>query len=244
IVGSKGTLIVNLTLPADASTVVQLSASDPNISIPTSVTFTSGGLSVNVPFTIGSSFDSSHVFALNATLSGQTATIYSYQTTVALAGFKLSSNAPIEAVPPGGTTYDFNVIIFSVAGYSSTSVNFSCQGLPAGAACQFGSSSLALPAGQSVGNSLAVQLTSNAPLGTYPFRVIASDGAVTNQLPLKLVIADFSLSVSPTSANVVSGASANVNLTVRGTAGWTNLVNLACTVSPQTANAPSCNVGG
>ena len=244
IVGSKGTLIVNLTLPADASTVVQLSASDPNISIPTSVTFASGGLSVNVPFTIGSSFDSSHVFALNATLSGQTATIYSYQTTVALAGFKLSSNAQIEVAPPGGTTYDFNVILFSVAGYSSTSVNFSCQGLPAGTACQFGSNSLALPAGQSVGNSLAVQLTSNAPLGTYPFKVIASDGAVTNQLPLKLVIADFSLSVSPTSANVVSGASANVNLTVRGTAGWTNLVNLACTVSPQTANAPSCNVGG
>jgi hypothetical protein len=233
-----------LSLPAGASTVVQLSASDPNISIPASVTVPSGSLSVNVPFTIGSSFDSSHVFALSATLFGQTATIYSYQTTVALAGFKLSSNFQTEVAPPAGTTYDYNVIIFSVAGYSSSSVTFSCQGLPAGASCRFGSNSLTLPAGQSVGNSLTVQLTAGAPLGTYPFRVIASDGAVTNQLPLKLVIADFSLSVSATSVNVVAGSHADLNLTIQGTAGWTNLVNLVCTVSPPGTNVPYCNVGG
>src|SRR5208337_1933278 len=47
-VGTKGTLIVNLSLPAgNGGTVVQLSASDANISIPASVTVPSGSLSVN-----------------------------------------------------------------------------------------------------------------------------------------------------------------------------------------------------
>jgi hypothetical protein len=117
IVGPNGTLIVNLALPATSGTIVQLSASDPNISLPASVTVPSGNLSVNVPFTIGPSFNSSRVFALNATLSGQTATVYSYQTTAALAGFKLSSLSQKEVAPPMGTTHDYNVVVFYMGGY-------------------------------------------------------------------------------------------------------------------------------
>jgi hypothetical protein len=244
IIGPNGTLIVNLSLPATSGTTVQLSTSDPNISLPATVTVPSGSLSVNVPFTIGPGYNSSRVFALNATLSGQTATIYSYQTTAALAGFKLSSLSQKEVAPPTGTTHDYNVVIFSLGGYSSNTVQFSCQGLPAGATCQFGSNSLALPAGQSLGDSLTIQVGTNTPLGTYPFQATATDGAVTNHLPLRLVVADFSLSASPASVTVVEGNTANLNFTIQGTAGWTDLVSTACVVSPQVQNGPGCSGGG
>ncbi len=244
IVGTHGTLTVNLSLPATGTTIVQLSASDSNISLPASVAVPSGSLSVNVPFTIGPGYNSSRVFALNATLSGQTATIYSYQTTAALAGFRLSSLIQKADAPPSGTTGNYNIIIFSMGGYSTNAVQFSCQGLPAGATCSFGSNSLALPAGQSLGDSLTIQVGASTPLGTYPFQVTATDGAVTNQLPLRLVVADFSLSASPASLTVVEGTTANLILTIQGTAGWTDLVATACTVSPQVPNGPRCSGGG
>jgi hypothetical protein len=244
IIGSKGTLIVNLSLPASGSVSVQLSASDPSISIPASVTIPSGSLSVNVPFTIASNYNSSRVFALSATLSGQTATIYSYQTTAALAGIRLSSYYQSEDVPPAGTTRDYSVVVYSMAGYTSDSVQFTCQGLPAGATCQFGSASLALPAGQSLLNSLTVQISASIPLGVYPFQVMASDGASSAQLPLKLAVADFSLSASPASLKVVEGNSAVFNVTIQGTTGWTDLVNVTCTIAPPVANNSSCPGNG
>jgi len=239
IVGTHGTLIVNLSLPAAGNTVVQLSASDPNILLPATATVTNGSLSVNVPFTIGSGHDSARVFALSATLNGKTATIYSYQTTIALAGFKLSSNFQQELAPPGGTTRDYGIWLFSIGGYEST-VQLACQGLPAGASCQLGSNLLALPLGQVLGSSLSVQTTASVPSGTYPFQLVASDGAVTDKLSLKLVVADFSVSVSPSSLTVVEGTPASLALTIGGS-GWTDQVTTTCLVSPQVANGPLCN---
>jgi hypothetical protein len=131
-----------------------------------------------------------------------------------------------------------------MAGYTSDSVQFTCQGLPAGVACQFGSTSLALPAGQSLLNSLTVQVPAATPLGIYPFQVVASDGASSAQLPLKLAVADFSLSASPASLNVVQGHSAVFSVTIHGTTGWTDLVNVACTIAPPVANNSSCPGNG
>ena len=244
IVGTSGTLIVNLSLPATSGATVQLSASDPNISIPASVTVPSGSLSANVPFAIGAAYNSSRVFALNATLSGQTATIYSYQTTAALAGFNLSALIGKAVAPPSGTTPNYNIILLSVGGYSTAAVQFSCQGLPAGTTCSFGSNSLGLSSGQSLSNSLTIEVPTNTSLGTYSFQVAATDGAVTTQLPLKLVVADFSLSVSPASLTVVEGTTANLNLAIQGTSGWTDLVATTCVVSPQVPNGPRCSGGG
>jgi hypothetical protein len=185
IVGTHGTLVVNLSLPAAGATTVQLSASDPSISLPATVTIPNGNLTLNVPFTIGAGYNSSHVFALNATLSGQTATIYSYQTSSSLAGLKLLSGFSQEQTPPSGTTRDFIVSIVSMGGYTGT-FQFSCLGLPVGASCQLGANSLFLPAGQLLFNTLKIQTSGNTPLGTFPFQLVASDGAATGQLPLKL----------------------------------------------------------
>jgi subtilisin family serine protease len=241
IVGNTGTLQVNLSLVPSSATTVQLSASDPNIQIPASVSIPAGTLGTTVHFTLSANFDSTHVFSLSALLSGQTTTIYSYQTLKSLAGIHLFTNATKESTPPGGTTHDYAIGVISVGGYSAT-VQLSCLGLPNGAFCQFGTNPLLVSAGQSVGSSLTIQTTSSTPTGMYKITVAATDGAVFDQLPLTLNIADFSLSVTPGSVSVLSGAAADFTLQITTNSGWTDIVNVSCALAGTTQG--ECTAGG
>ena len=241
IVGPNGTLIVNLSLVPSATTTVQLSASDPNILIPSTVAISAGTLSVSVPFTIGGAFDSSKVFSISAQLSVQTATIYSYHTTQALTGIRLVTNAVKEATPPGGTTPDYAIGMVSIGGYSTT-VQLSCQGLPSGATCIFGSNPVPISAGQSEGDSLTIQTSTSTPIGSYTIVVVATDGAVSDQMKLVLNVADFTMSVAPSSVTVVTGSVANFSLNLGAVGSWTDLVNVSCTLSGPTTTG--CDFGG
>ncbi len=231
IVGTQGTLTANISLVSGTGTTVALSASDPNIQIAPNVTVPAGSLSASVPFTIGPGYNSAKVFALTAQLGTSTATAYSYRTNTALAGFHLYSNFSTETAPPTGATQDYAVQISSYGGYSST-VQFSCQGLPAGATCQFGSSSLALPTYQPIGTSLQIALGANAQGGTYPFTVTATDGAITQQLALTLNVADFTLQLTPSSTTVVTGNSTNLTLVIGAIGNWSGIINVSCQTSP------------
>jgi subtilisin family serine protease len=230
IIGSKGSLIVNLSLVPANSTTVQLSASDANINIPATVTIPSGSLSMTVPFTIGPTFDSSRVFSLSAQLSGQTSTIYSYKASSGVVGIHLFANSVKETTPPSGTTMDYAIGMVSLGGYSTT-VQYSCQGLPAAATCVFGTNPQPLPSGGGVGNSLTIQTSSTTPLGSYTVTLLASDGAVSDQMKLTLNVADFSISVTPTSATVLTGGTANFSLQLGSISGWTDLISVNCTLT-------------
>jgi subtilisin family serine protease len=237
-VGANGTLMISQSLTSNAATTVQLSASDTKIQIPSSATIPAGSLHTTVPFTISSTYDSSKVFSLSAQFGSQMATVYSYQTSRALAGFHLYTNSSKQTTPPAGTTSDFTVGVVSMGGYS-TAVQFACQGLPAGASCQFGASPLSVGAGQTVVTSLAIQTSPNTPLGSYPVVVTGSDGSVSDQLAITLNIADFNLTVSPSSARVVTGGSTNLSLVVGGLGGWSDLVTVSCQMTPTVSGG--CN---
>jgi len=68
ILGNTGKATVVLDLPAASAEIVVLSASDPAIQLPASIHFNAGQQTQDVSFTLGSTFDVSHVFALYATL--------------------------------------------------------------------------------------------------------------------------------------------------------------------------------
>lgn len=136
---------------------------------------------------------------------------------------------------------DYELSVVSYGGYTTT-VQLACQGLPLGAACQFAANPLSLPAGQWQWLGLTIQTSANTPLGTYPILVTAGDGALTSQLTVRLVVADYSISVSPASLDVVTGNNANLTVTVSETPGWTDLVSLSCSVVPQTG--PFCGPTG
>lgn len=239
IVGAKGSVTINLSLLPAAATAVQLSASDPNIQIASSVTIPAGSLNATVPFTIGAGFDNSKVFSISADLSGQTYTAYSYQNPKSLAGIALFANALKEGTPPSGTTQDYGIGVVSIGGYSTT-LQLSCQGLPAGGSCLFGSNPLPLAAGQSVGSSLNIQTSTTTPIGSYNVTVLASDGAVSDQLSLVLNVADFSVSLTPASATLLPGATANFSLQLGAIGPWVGLISVSCVISgPASVECPA-----
>jgi hypothetical protein len=244
VIGTHGNLIVNQSLVTDTPTQISLSASDPNITIQPSVTIPAGSLSASVPFTLGANFNSSRVFSLTAQLGTQTAIIYSYQTTTAFSGVRIFSVfGGKETAPPSGTTNNYGVGLLSYGGYTTT-VQLSCQGLPAGASCQFDRTSVGVrPDPNGVGVALTVQTTAGVALGSYSFQVIATDGAVTAVLPLKLLVADFSVKFSPASVAAAVGTLANFTFEVGSIGGWTDFVDVSCQVSPPNAGV-FCPVGG
>jgi Subtilase family/FG-GAP-like repeat len=241
IVGAGGSIIINLSLVPSTATTVQLSSSDANIQIAPSVTIPAGTLSSTVPFTIGPGFDSSKVFSISAQLSGATSTIYSYQSPKGLAGIHLFANATKESTPPTGTTHDYAPGVVSVGGYSTT-VELSCQGLPAGAGCLFGTNPLPVSAGESVGTSLVIQTSKSTPAGAYNVKLVATDGTVSDQLNLVLNIADFSVNVTPAAVAAVVGTAANFTLQLGAVGAWTDLINVNCTISGPAAL--ECTAGG
>jgi subtilisin family serine protease len=231
-VGSQGTLQVFLSVASGTATTVQLSASDPNIAIASSVTIPAGQLTASVPFTIGPNFVPPGVFGLTAQVASQSATLYSYQTSGALAGFVIGSDGSNQlTVSPGQTANVYGVNVSSYGGYSST-LQLSCLGLPAGSACNFNDNPLPLTAGDSGVELLHVTTSPNTPIGIYPFTVQATDGILTQQLELTLNVADFTISVTPSTASIFAGNSATFNVTIGAIGYWHDPVDLNCSSTP------------
>jgi len=230
-VGLAGTVVVSLSVLSNTSTTVNLTTSDPNISIAPSVTIPAGSLSTDAPFTISSSYNAAKVFSLSAQLGSQTATVYSYETSRSLAGFRLFTNYAKETTAPSGITADYQVGVISMGGYSTT-VQFACQGLPAGATCNFGLSPRSIGAGQQALTSLAIQTSANTPMGSYPVVVTANDGSISDQITITLQVSDFSMNVSAPSSTIAPGGSLNLGLTVVPIGGWTDSVYVSCQMTP------------
>jgi hypothetical protein len=241
IIGTNGTLVVTQTLVSDTPSNIALSTSDPGITIQPTVTIPAGSLGVTVPFTIGTGFNSSKAFSFTAQLGTQTAVIYTHRTTTAFSGFHAFALFSKQTVPPSGATFSNGIGLVSYGGYTNPSVQFSCQGLPAGASCQFSQSSSGVQPGPGTGTSLVVQTSPSIPLGAYTFSVVATDGVITESVPIRLIVADFNVVFSPTSVTVVSGKPASFNLVVGAIGDWTDFVNVTCQASPP--NAIFCPVG-
>jgi subtilisin family serine protease len=238
VIGSTGSVQLNFGLPLASATTVQLTSSDPEITVPASVTVPAGSVTFNVSFTIGAGFDSSRVFSIQATRGTDLSIVYGTQATSSSAfGYRIFLTNTELNTPPGGTTSDYILGAISINGYNTT-VQFTCQGLPAGASCIIGKNPLAVFAGTSAQTSLKVQTSISMALGSYPFTILATDGVVTDQIGAKVNIPDFSLALTPASVDVAVGSLGTLNLDLNAIFGWTQAVNLSCQVTPP---GPACS---
>ncbi len=237
IVGSTSTAQVTLAAASSADTTIQLAASDPAISIPASVTIPAGSVSQEVPFQIGSGFNSQRVFTINAALGAQTATAYGWQAGSSLAvGFTLYIPNSSETAYVGQATPDYGMGVFSIDNYSTT-VHMSCSGLPTWAACQFGAPVLTISAGSVGSPSLVVTTTSAAQVGTYQFTVIATDGTFTQQGAAALQVQAspppaIQGVISPSSATISAGQSTGLEITILSQYGAAGSLSLQCSSNP------------
>lgn len=233
VIGSAGGVTITLPFASSASTTVTLAASDPAITIASSVTIPAGSVSQSVPFTIGSAFNPAHVFSITATLGGQTQVVYGTQGTTQVLNMQIFIMNPSLAVLPGETTQDYSVNLTSQGGYASDPT-LSCINLPAGATCEFGQNPLPLDAGLMAYSSLVVQVASTVPAGSYQFSVIADDGAIRVGTSPQLYVGDFQLSLDNGNETVPTGVRGAVvfPVAIRSLFAFSKTVTFTCSGLP------------
>ncbi|MGC2791041.1 MAG: VCBS repeat-containing protein, partial [Candidatus Sulfotelmatobacter sp.] len=238
ILGTTGKATVTLDLPATSSQTVTLSASDPAIELPASVHFSAGQQTQGVTFTLGAGFDTTHVFALYATLGTQTAVAYGTKPNPNLTvGVAVQLSYPLDplstnvSVEPG-ESFPMVFGLTSEAGYSGTFSSLQCTGLPTGASCTFDAPTIPIFPGGSGSVGFTISTSTATPFGTENVTVSGTDGFVTGAASFKMGIGDFSLSINP--STLVSGPSGDAvtTLTSAATNGLNESLTFTCSGLP------------
>jgi hypothetical protein len=254
LIAPAGTARIVLALASCSATTIQLTSNDTNVSVPTSVTIPPGSVTVDVPFRIASTFDTSRVFAIQAQVGSESHTAYgtkpSSNQRLGFSGFFVNGNN--YTVLPSQTTPDYGPWILSTGGYA-TELSLSCTGLPAGTNCQFGTNPIELAPGAVFVSTLTVATSASVPPGVYHFNYVLSDGTLTLQIPATLTVVTAQLpqisgSVTPSSATITVGAKANFTLSLQGQNGASGPFtfscvpsnpNVTCSFNPSPLNLPT-----
>ncbi len=244
VLGSSDSLAIALDLPSNSDTVVSLSASDPGVQIPPSVTIPAGQLSVEVPFTLGSGVVQNRWFSLTAKAAGETQIAYDFPGRAIDSFTQVVVPPPVNTVQPGGISELWSAGVQS-NGDASGTFQTSCQGLPAGMTCQFqfGLVTLKVPGGGFQNLVFQISVSSTTSGGTYNFNIISTDGETTLTAPETIqvvappppmpVVSFSPVTVSFVPALLGSTQTQNVLLTNTGVA----TLNIAAITIPSGANA-------
>ena len=123
--------------------------------------------------------------------------------------FSVAATPASRNVPPGtGTGYSVSVTPSN--GFTGN-VAFSVTGLPSGATASFSPSSVT----GSGSSTLSVSTSSSTPTGSYVLTITATNGSnLTHSTQVTLVVADFSLSASPSTRTVSRNTTTTYTVTV------------------------------
>lgn len=248
VVLGKDTLQISLNVPSSSSTSVTLSASDPGILIPASVTIPANSLEVGVPFSLASTFPPNQWFEITAEAGGTSAVAYSYSPPVGgiepfsiniFGGFVTPTGG---SSPAPGQDSDW-IATVSASGMDSSTFQITCSGLPTGTICEgFSPTEFTVPPAGSAATTFTIAPPLNLASGSYPFAVSATDGYVTLTGPSTLLVGDFTFSISPTSIVAQTTSSVNLNPNISYLFGYDQSPNLSCSDLP--AGASCTNNGG
>ena len=249
VVGSTGSAFVTLAVSSSSPTVIALSASDPAISVPAKVTVPAGQASELFTFSVGSSFNPNHVFALMAELNGQTATAYGTQVKSGARGFTVSSlfsdlvdgyvsTINLAAGQSSPSSGYYLVFAKSVNGYSGT-LNLECIGLPGQSQCQIGPNTIPIPPGGGAQAEVVLSVPAGTAMGSYPFTLRATDGASKYNVPLTLNVGDFTIGIGPAVQQAMPTGTATYNLTLTSVDNYDGDVSITCAGLPNGAFCPN-----
>ncbi|HEX3587048.1 MAG TPA: protease pro-enzyme activation domain-containing protein [Candidatus Angelobacter sp.] len=221
--GYAGTVNLSVSgLPAGASPLFT----------PPSVTG-SGSSGLAITTTAGTTPSGSYPLVITATDGVLTHTA---NVTLVVSDFVISASPASQTVLQGNST-SYTVSLTTAAGYVGT-VSFSVSGLPTSTTPVFSPTSLTA----SGTTTLTISTSGTSPLtppGTYPLTISAGDGVSTQTTQVTLVvtpIADFGVSISPTSQTVNQGQNIGYGVTVSSVNGFAGLVNLSITGLPPGAS--------
>jgi hypothetical protein len=142
------------------------------------------------------------------------------------------------AVDPGGSATS-TITIGALGGFSS-SVALTCAVSPTTASpptCSFSLASVT----PGTPSTLTVTTTASTTPANYTVSVTGTSGGFMHNTTASLSVQDFSISASPLNPAAVNpGASATSTVTVSALNGFGAPVTLTCSVSPLSANSPTC----
>lgn len=148
------------------------------------------------------------LFLLNSSGVPSVATFVQMVPVVAQPDFSVAATPSSRTIPPGtGTSYSASVTPSN--GFSGN-VTFSVSGLPSGATATFSPSSVT----GSGSSTLSVNTSSSTPAGSYTLTISATSGSLTHTAQVTLVVADFSISASPSSQTVNRGSKTTFTVSV------------------------------
>ena len=138
------------------------------------------------------------------------------------AQFLITASSLTVSLPLGSNPTDTFTITYE--GGLTGSVSMSTSGAPAGMQINFAPSSVNSPGGTVVANFSA---QSSTPPGSYPVKIVGTDGSVTNFVTVTVTIpaTGFTLAASPTSLSVTQGSSGTDTVTITDLPGFTGTVS-------------------
>jgi hypothetical protein len=148
--------------------------------------------------------------------------------------FSFSATPPSRTVTQGQPT-SYDVTITPTGGFSGA-VILSVSGLPAGATGTFS------PNPATSTSTLSVTTSTTTPAGTYPLTITGTNGALTHQASVTLVVQgpappDFTLGASPASRTVTRGKSTTYAVTITKINGFSGSVSLSVSGLPNKTSA-------
>jgi hypothetical protein len=157
----------------------------------------------------------------------------------AQANFTVAASAFNPASVNPGASAKSTIVVGALNGFSS-SVALTCSVSPATAhppTCGLSPSSV-MPGTPS---TLTVATTTSTTPANYTVSVTGTSSGFVHTAIAILSVEDFSISASPLSPLAVNpGASATSTVTVSAINGFTSVVTLTCSVTPASANSPTC----
>ena len=231
---STDALHIALNTLATSSTVFQITASDPGIQIAASATIPAGTSTLDVPFTIGNSFNKLKAFSITAQTGAESYTAYNY---VIPPGISPAQQAAILGpipdlgpIEPGSSTGTFQVYMVLQGDDTGTFHVVGCLDLPASASCNFAGTTTELSPWTNPVIAFTISTTSAIAPAIYPFRVQLTDGVQNFYAAAQFAVGDFTVSLSPATASTTGTTS--FTYTIGAVDYFIQPVNLTCSGLP------------
>lgn len=178
------------------------------------------------------------MFSLTAALDGQKAVAYGTKVAAGSKGFTVSlGSLSVINLAAGQTSQQYPIVATSINGYSGT-LTLQCLGMPSLSQCQLGPPTLPLYPGGEDGGSVIFSVASGMALGSYPFKIRASDGATNFDIPLTLNVGDFTMAIGPAVQQAFPTDTATYTLTLTSVDNYVGDVSITCSGFLRERRAP------
>ncbi len=144
--------------------------------------------------------------------------------------FTISAAPTSRTVGQGVNATSYSVTIGAVNGFNA-SVALAVDGLPVGASGTFS------PNPATTASTLNVNITSITPSGSYVLTITGTSGGLSHSTTVTLLVADFSLSVSPSTVSLAAGGRATYTVTINPMNGFSGSVTLSVSGLPPKTSA-------